>query len=1256
MFHVIFRKATVLGAYTPTKVFISNFTTSSLSEAARNAGQVQVGDPCVCRLASVLERLPSLRVLDLSYNRLTEVPASVCALHQLEELDLSGDASSSFGSSGTFGTLTAHPEMEPVATASATAAGTAVAASWNVREPAWAPPPVLHDMGDAAQGRLRRPPTLCPLRLAAAARRAAAPPSAASAMGEPMAGPAVKHLHEGRAGAAGVCVTDQGAPGGKMRGGIACQPAEGGAVSADVADLGRSCVVASPAPASSADSDAVVEVAARARGYSLEMPPGGVLAGEENNVAGGTIGCGPEGAGGPAAAAGRSPRASDEESSAGGGQAHPQQQQQQQLLTPPQTKVQQVQGLWHSRGGGGYAAAAAAAAATCSAQKLGTLLVGEGVQPWVAQKLLSTAAARAAAKTTAATAAAAAAAAGGMGGAGASGEGPGAGVEGLQPVLRRGVPSAAARGGKRKEPMVGSSRGRGSQKRPRGAEGGPLSTARRINPPFRNAPQLGATAALKDPPLALGGLSHHQQVGAWSPGSRPGPLPGPGGGSWRSGSKNEHRVGAARCEWPPPIAVVARQEHTEQQQQREHEQQWAATVGSAAPGDAQEKNPVAAAGATAAAPGEPEQARGAVGVGARLIGQPVLAPVLAGGVGAEAKGAAGASQKGGQPAPKRGHDSAFGPSRDAGRPAAAQQRGGRLTALIQRELDEGGTGMGMEGVEEEEEDGEGHEGAGAAEEEAAAKKRRDMERRKKKKQDKRREQRQLAEARGSGGGGGGGDKRRRPHTPAPPSGPPVCKFFREGKCAKGAECTFSHDVVPVTKGELCRFFVLRSCLKGPDCAYSHDLAAFPCKFFHTTGRCLDGEQCRFSHAAVTTPLQREGLERRLEQAAKQQQHVPTGGGRQGSPSPGGAAHSARFGTSSIPRPLHTWHDESALATPHDAGARTAWVAVPSAAELYSPGPLGAGHSSDEENIFGLPLSSDCSPAYDPTQHGRQQYQYSPEENQPGDLLESHLAVGSPPFSFPSLADPGHSSSSGSSSAGRAGDGFATRHVAPGSAQPAQLVQGCGPLPPAAASAAKQPDTCRPTPTPNRGWFAGASVDLGSPGTQYVDTWTAPVRLPLGTVASSENRDEFLESPLFAAPPNRHSRCPPPVLIRGAFTGAVAPAEEQEQEQEQGGARTPPLSVISDRGPSVSELQSLLSPSSCPLLESSSSGGSMLARPLLSVSGLSPGFGALPGGRILRSSLSREGLAGVPEAQAAASSKAAAGTVSVSDLLRKALGK
>ncbi|CAM6086094.1 unnamed protein product [Calypogeia fissa] len=96
----------------------------------------------------------------------------------------------------------------------------------------------------------------------------------------------------------------------------------------------------------------------------------------------------------------------------------------------------------------------------------------------------------------------------------------------------------------------------------------------------------------------------------------------------------------------------------------------------------------------------------------------------------------------------------------------------------------------------------------------------------------------------------------------------LCTHYMKGRCAKGDQCTFSHDAVPLTKQEPCKFLMSHSCLKGDDCPYSHDLRAFPCKFFHTRGLCYDGENCQFSHGAISEEALTK-LKQRVEKEKKE---------------------------------------------------------------------------------------------------------------------------------------------------------------------------------------------------------------------------------------------------------------------------------------------------------------------------------------------------------------------------------------------------
>ena len=82
----------------------------SLGQAVRNAATVEtlsleespdllcvnlmcekVGDPCICRLSVVLEKLHHLEGLNLSNNKLISLPESIGQLQRLQYLDLSNN-------------------------------------------------------------------------------------------------------------------------------------------------------------------------------------------------------------------------------------------------------------------------------------------------------------------------------------------------------------------------------------------------------------------------------------------------------------------------------------------------------------------------------------------------------------------------------------------------------------------------------------------------------------------------------------------------------------------------------------------------------------------------------------------------------------------------------------------------------------------------------------------------------------------------------------------------------------------------------------------------------------------------------------------------------------------------------------------------------------------------------------------------------------------------------------------------------------
>lgn len=96
-----------------------------------------------------------------------------------------------------------------------------------------------------------------------------------------------------------------------------------------------------------------------------------------------------------------------------------------------------------------------------------------------------------------------------------------------------------------------------------------------------------------------------------------------------------------------------------------------------------------------------------------------------------------------------------------------------------------------------------------------------------------------------------------PKTPVEAKRPKVpCRYWMEGKCGKGDNCTFSHAMKPnktveeAKSIEVCKYHIAGNCLKGESCMFSHDLGLVPCRFFHVKGECGAGKTCRFSHEPI----------------------------------------------------------------------------------------------------------------------------------------------------------------------------------------------------------------------------------------------------------------------------------------------------------------------------------------------------------------------------------------------------------------------
>lgn len=89
----------------------------------------------------------------------------------------------------------------------------------------------------------------------------------------------------------------------------------------------------------------------------------------------------------------------------------------------------------------------------------------------------------------------------------------------------------------------------------------------------------------------------------------------------------------------------------------------------------------------------------------------------------------------------------------------------------------------------------------------------------------------------------------------------MCKFFKEGTCTRGANCSYAHsradlqDSPDLKKTRLCGDFINGNCF-DPQCNFAHgqDELRFTVAVYKTVmcrgmmkGRCRDGPACRFAH-------------------------------------------------------------------------------------------------------------------------------------------------------------------------------------------------------------------------------------------------------------------------------------------------------------------------------------------------------------------------------------------------------------------------
>jgi hypothetical protein len=118
----------------------------------------------------------------------------------------------------------------------------------------------------------------------------------------------------------------------------------------------------------------------------------------------------------------------------------------------------------------------------------------------------------------------------------------------------------------------------------------------------------------------------------------------------------------------------------------------------------------------------------------------------------------------------------------------------------------------------------------------------------------------------------------------------ICVHFAQGRCNKGANCTFLHEgpVQRKAKQQLCHFFLSGRCTQGDACAFSHVLSDFPCADYHTLSAAMNPDalppashrcprpNCGYSHAPMTA-VQRATAVRRMQLWAEERKLAQTDG-------------------------------------------------------------------------------------------------------------------------------------------------------------------------------------------------------------------------------------------------------------------------------------------------------------------------------------------------------------------------------------------